>query len=304
MTDQDFDLTGANAHFEAAIQLDKPVGDVVLQSHLTIEDNIEQLSFVNGILREDDGLNVLRFDPGVTTGCNGGNNNSYASGQVQKHGAGNVMLPMGDGGVFAPAGIQAMIWMDQLQLLVKVILTVMRSATPRTCLTSLSCLEHRVRMSDVGCQTCHVRCPPDFRHVFYLWGLNLKVMKENWFAILMFSIVFGLLGFLLGRTTCDCCHQGHHCSHHQECCEGYGHGGECCSSHEIHGHEGEMVIIKEMAGDGMDEEIQVTITSLEDSDFVGDTTIVVGDAVINMTKSDNGDVEVNVEVEKSSGDDE
>ena len=206
MTDQDFDLTGANAHFEAAIQLDKPVGDVVLQSHLTIEDNIEQLSFVNGILREDDGLNVLRFDPGVTTGCNGGNNNSYASGQVQKHGAGNVMLPMGDGGVFAPAGIQAMIWMDQLQLLVKVILTVMRSATPlicshcspvlaahqgvfmtlqvmirqtqRTCLTSyavwnnvLACGIHqrrtRCQMSGVG-WTCYIR------HLTCILPLGLK----------------------------------------------------------------------------------------------------------------------------------
>ena len=40
-------------------------------------------------------------------------------------------------------------------------------------------------------------------------------MKENWFAILMFSIIFGILGFLLGRTLCNngvgCCAPQHQC---------------------------------------------------------------------------------------------
>jgi hypothetical protein len=126
---------------------------------------------------------------------------------------------------------------------------------------------------------------------------KLDVMKENWFAILLFSLIFGILGFLMGRVTCTtgacapsscspaaavCCPPG---SGVTECV--WVQGGEA-------GENGVRIITK--SGDGMDGEVETIIQQLEVADFVGDTTITAGDAVIHMTKSADGQIEVNVEM--------
>lgn len=38
----------------------------------------------------------------------------------------------------------------------------------------------------------------------------MKTLNENWFAITLIAVIFGLLGFLLGRTTGHHGHRGHH----------------------------------------------------------------------------------------------
>jgi hypothetical protein len=105
-SDQNFDLPFAATAFEGVIELNKPSGNVILQSDLTIEDNFAQLSFVKGLLTSSlPGTNVVRFSPGVDTGWSGGNNDSYIAGPVEKQGTGNIFIPTGDNGVFAPCGI-------------------------------------------------------------------------------------------------------------------------------------------------------------------------------------------------------
>ena len=114
-------------------------------------------------------------------------------------------------------------------------------------------------------------------------------MKENWFAILMFSVLFGVLGFILGRITCtDCCapDHGHHNPHAECCAPGSPEAAECHKEIRIH----------QMHGEGGDLDVQSIIETLEVADFEGDTTVIAGDAVIHMTKSGDGKVEVNVEV--------
>ena len=38
----------------------------------------------------------------------------------------------------------------------------------------------------------------------------MKTLNENWFAFTLIAVIFGLLGFLLGRTTGHHGHRGHH----------------------------------------------------------------------------------------------
>ncbi len=127
-------------------------------------------------------------------------------------------------------------------------------------------------------------------------------MKENWFAILLFSLIFGILGFLMGRVTCttgacapsSCAPSS--CSPSGAVCCPPGSGVTECVWVQG-GEEGEhgMRIITKSA-DGMDGEVETIIQQLEVADFVGDTTITAGDAVIHMTKSADGQIEVNVEM--------
>jgi hypothetical protein len=112
-------------------------------------------------------------------------------------------------------------------------------------------------------------------------------MKENWFAILMFSLIFGILGFLLGRTCCTC-HGGCHGQRSQQCCA---EGPSCHAG-------GENVFIKEIHGHGDHDKMEVIIHELEDSDWTGDTTIVLEGMTIKMNKSEDGEIDVQVEMEE------
>jgi hypothetical protein len=104
--DQTFDLTSAGALIEGIIMIDNTSGNVILPSVLNIEDNFAQLALIKGlVVPETPGSAVVRFEGGVDTGWSGGNNESYIDGTALKHGTGDMMLPMGHMGVFAPAGV-------------------------------------------------------------------------------------------------------------------------------------------------------------------------------------------------------
>ena len=96
-------------------------------------------------------------------------------------------------------------------------------------------------------------------------------MKGEWTRVLVFGIIFLILGFLLGRVT--------------------GHKG---------GHGKEVRIQKMMLEDGTmsgsEGEVKVIVETLDGSDFKGDTTIVIDGGEINISK--NGE-EMEVEVEMS-----
>lgn len=116
-------------------------------------------------------------------------------------------------------------------------------------------------------------------------------MKENWFAITIFSVIFGILGYLLGCcsvccNTSNCCAPQACCS--QQACCAPGGGAACCAG-------GEKVFIHEHGGH---DHVHAIIHELEMEDFTGDTTIVVDGATIHMTKSEDGNVEVKVEMEE------
>lgn len=116
-------------------------------------------------------------------------------------------------------------------------------------------------------------------------------MKENWFAISIFSVIFGILGYLLG-----CC---------SGCCSSYGYGGNSCSpeagcvysGHGVHGAHGEDgVFFFDHHGDS--DGIHAIIHELETQEFTGDTTITIDGGTIQVTKSDEGEIEVKVEMEE------
>jgi len=92
-------------------------------------------------------------------------------------------------------------------------------------------------------------------------------MKGEWTKILVFGIIFLILGFLLGRVT----------------------------GHKGHGKE---VRIKKMMMDEMssDEDVQVIVKTSDGSDFNVDTTIVIEGGEINISRSGE---EMEVEVEMS-----
>jgi hypothetical protein len=118
-------------------------------------------------------------------------------------------------------------------------------------------------------------------------------MKENWFAISIFSVIFGILGYLLGMcgSCCapqNCCSSSQQCSSQQACCAPS--GAACCAG-------GENVFIHKHDGDAA----HAIIHELEMADFVGDTTITIDGMTINMTKSEDGDIDVQVEMEEGHG---
>ncbi len=132
-------------------------------------------------------------------------------------------------------------------------------------------------------------------------------MKENWFAILMFSIVFGVLGFLLGSNCCQssdcdsksCTSESASCDKSkcdkssceyskQECA----HKSKSCSSDKHH-----------KVSVGGEDNIEVIISDLGE-DFVGDTIISIDGGEVSISKSDDGELRVEVEMEEVEGGDE
>ncbi|MBS1583396.1 MAG: hypothetical protein JST66_14445 [Bacteroidetes bacterium] len=67
-------------------------------------------------------------------------------------------------------------------------------------------------------------------------------MNTNWSKILLFSLLFGILGFVLGRM-CGSCHRDAACGREGAMeCHGEGHGkGACCKPGEHHGMAGDTV---------------------------------------------------------------
>ena len=119
-------------------------------------------------------------------------------------------------------------------------------------------------------------------------------MKENWFAISIFSVIFGILGYLLGMcgTCCNTqslCNTDQQCSSQQSCCPS---SAASCSA------AGENVFIHKH---GRHDEVHEIIHELEMEDFTGDTTITIEGGTIQMTKTVDGDVDVKVEMEERHG---
>lgn|GEM_PF-1276158 len=115
-------------------------------------------------------------------------------------------------------------------------------------------------------------------------------MKENWFAISIFSVIFGILGYLLGMCG-TCCNTQSLCSTDQQCTSQQ----SCCPSSAACSAGGENVFIHERGGH---DEVHAIIHELEMEDFTGDTIITIEGGTIQMTKSDDGDVDVKVEMEE------
>ncbi|MFT5183109.1 MAG: hypothetical protein ACI84C_000232 [Flavobacteriales bacterium] len=120
-------------------------------------------------------------------------------------------------------------------------------------------------------------------------------MKENWFAILMFSAIFGILGFLVGRVTCttgSCAPTS--CSPTGAVCCPPGSGvTECVWIQGGEAGEDGVRIVTSSNGD-----VDTIIEQLEIDDFIGDTTITAGNSVIHLIKSEDGEIEVDVEMTK------
>ncbi|MEM7162036.1 MAG: hypothetical protein AAF487_06280 [Bacteroidota bacterium] len=98
-------------------------------------------------------------------------------------------------------------------------------------------------------------------------------MKGEWTKILVFGIIFLILGFLLGRVTCT----------------------SCCSP------QGKEVRIQKMMLDGEDfsrggsEDVEVIVKSFEGDDFKGDTTVAIEGGEIQISRSGD-EIEVEVEI--------
>ena len=110
-------------------------------------------------------------------------------------------------------------------------------------------------------------------------------MKSNWTQILVFTILALVLGFIMGRVT-------------------GGPGHKKMEKRMMMKHmEGEHPDMewKEGGAHGMlfkgEDNVKVVVESLEDSDFEGDTTIVIPSGEIKISRS-NGEMEVQVEMEE------
>jgi hypothetical protein len=124
-------------------------------------------------------------------------------------------------------------------------------------------------------------------------------MKENWFAILMFSIIFGILGYLLG--ICGCCTSQNSCAP-SSCCSSHK---ACCSSGDAASCADVNVWVDEEDGvhvhmDDRHEQVELIVESLSE-DFVGDTTIAIEGGEIRISKSEDGELRVEVQVEEEHG---
>jgi len=98
-------------------------------------------------------------------------------------------------------------------------------------------------------------------------------MKGEWNRVLVFGIIFLILGFLLGRVTG---HKG-------------GHGKEMRIKKMIMDDHGKM--------SHHDGEVEVIMETLEGSNFKGDTTIAIDGGEIKIKRSEE-DIEVEVEMTK------
>ncbi|MEZ4740586.1 MAG: hypothetical protein R2818_14795 [Flavobacteriales bacterium] len=137
-------------------------------------------------------------------------------------------------------------------------------------------------------------------------------MNTNWIKILLFSLLFGIAGFFVGRTcmsncgdrgSCHAemsgCSKGGKCEHGGGCCKA---GGECskkgCEHASKCGHGGHRgypdgsVTQDEMHGDS---EVHRLVEQLEASNFQGDTSITIDGGTANIHRTDDK-VEVKVEV--------
>ena len=148
-------------------------------------------------------------------------------------------------------------------------------------------------------------------------------MNNPWLKILVFGLLFGIGGFLIGRCCGGChkggcekegaaCHGESMCEHGGGCCSEGGHcekegcdhkmGGACCKGG---GHgEGKAGCCKgEHEGGschmGMGEDnVHVIIDGLKEKNFQGDTTINIEGGTVHVTRT--GDkVEVKVEMSDS-----
>ncbi len=154
-------------------------------------------------------------------------------------------------------------------------------------------------------------------------------MNNPWLKILVFGLLFGIGGFLIGRCCgggcghdrggchkeMSCCKDGQ-CEHGGSCCkEGGkcdkagcdhaammgGHGGKACCM----GGHGSMGSCKGGKGPGMcsahdegDDKVHAVIDGLKASNFQGDTTITIEGGTVNVKRT--GDkMEVKVEMRDS-----
>ncbi len=146
-------------------------------------------------------------------------------------------------------------------------------------------------------------------------------MNTPWIKILVFSLLFGAIGFFLGRHCCHgggcgghrshceagmggcekggaSCHGKSQCDHGGACCSGEGKcgmaecdhkmGGACCKGgKEGHGHGG-----AHNAG------VHAIVEKLETGNFQGDTTIAIEGGTVQVSR--HGDkTEVKVEMRDS-----
>ena len=141
----------------------------------------------------------------------------------------------------------------------------------------------------------HGANPLKIRIEYLRWPTKLDVMKENWFAILMFSLIFGILGFLMGRVTCTTNCAPSSCDPAGVvCCPPGGGMTECVWVHGGEAGEDGVCVVTSSNGD-----VDAIIEELEVEDFVGDTTITTDDAVIHLSKSADGQIEVDVEMSET-----
>ena len=105
----------------------------------------------------------------------------------------------------------------------------------------------------------------------------MSFLKEHGIAAILLAAIFMSLGFMMGR----CCTK--HC-HKAKC-----HKGEHkCSGHE---HGDHAVWISE------DNDDMVIVKALMDDGFVGDTTMSIPGGEIVLSIGEDGDVEVDVDIE-------
>ena len=157
-------------------------------------------------------------------------------------------------------------------------------------------------------------------------------MNNPWLKILVFGLLFGIGGFLIGRCCgngcgdrggchkeMSCCKDGQ-CEHGGDCCKeggkcakegcdhaammgGCEHGKKACCKGEGHGRghgEGHGEGDGDHMGHAGEGQAHTVIQGLKDSNFQGDTTIAIEGGTVNMKRS--GDkMEVKVEMKDSAG---
>lgn len=150
-------------------------------------------------------------------------------------------------------------------------------------------------------------------------------MNNPWLKILVFGLLFGIGGFLIGRCCGGCqkggcdkdgaaCHGQSMCEHGGSCCSEGGHcekegcdhkmGGACCKGGEHGegkgacckgGHEGGKC---DMDGDRAEDKVHMIIDGLKEKGFQGDTTIAIDGGTVHVTRTGEK-TEVKVEMKDS-----
>lgn len=120
----------------------------------------------------------------------------------------------------------------------------------------------------------------------------MSFIKEHGTAAILLAAIFMSLGFMMGKCSSKRCgfHKNAKChKSHGEKCGHHGHGdhAECAVfiSEDHGGHGEEMVIVKALMEDG----------------FVGDTTMVIPGGEIVLSIGEDGEVDVNVDIEDLPG---